>query len=128
MNLFKHDYIYTTTNLLMYILSLIAFVVGLKYKKRHQELSHLYLYSLASFLQNTISVIFFEKRFLGVNFNSNTEYISIAGFLIAEFFFIYLFFLKTKIITDFTKKILPIFLYIQTIIYSLGAERLIEIA
>ena len=109
MNLFKHDYIYISTNLLMYILSFVAFIIGLKYKKKHQELSHLYLYALASFLQNTISIIFFGNSFLRISFNSKIDYISIAVFIIVEFFSIYFFFLKTKIITDFTKKILPIF-------------------
>lgn len=110
MELLRHDYTYIYSNSLMYILAFIAFIIGLKYRKRHKELSHLFIYSFASLLQNTISVIIIGKTIFTFNITSKVESISIHIFIILEFFCIYFFFLKTSIITGLGKKMLPIFI------------------
>ena len=108
MMLLNHGYLYILGNSLMYILSFFAFIIGIKHKKRHNNLSHLFIYPFSSFLQNTISMIVFESSFLGLTTRKNIESLSIHFFILTEFVCIYLFFFKTSVMTSASKIILTV--------------------
>ena len=107
MLLYNHGLLYIVGALLMYIMSFVTFIIGIKFKNRHVILSHLFIYPFASFLQITFSGLF---DLLGFNISSKNSGISIHIFIIIEIICIYIFFMKTNIITGLAKKILPFFL------------------
>ena len=100
----------TLASISKYILISIAitgFFVGIKYKDRHKELSHLHFYTLASATQSITYMIFTfllpAKKAIPIN-------LSIHVFIIIEVSCIFLFFYKTAILTKNVKKYL-LFLY-----------------
>lgn len=119
MRLLRQTEMFIFLNTIMYILSFITFIIGIRFQKKHKELSHLFIYSLASFLQTTISVIVFGKHIFGININLKAESISLHIFIVLELFCIYFFFLKTTIITGLGKKALPIFFIFFVYLYFL---------
>lgn len=102
----------TIPGLIKYFLLLIAFtgfLIGLIYRKKHKELSHLYIYALASFLQILyveVANMFFDTPV--VHLDLVFQGISIHLFIIIEFVCIYLFFLKCSIIDTASKKIITL--------------------
>ena len=116
MAFFSDGYLFGISNLLMYFLSLITFIIGLKFRKKHKEISHLYIYSLASFLQTTISNSFYVREFSGIEISYNMTELSISIFIIIEFSCIYFFFLKSKIINGLAKTGLY-FLFVAFVAY-----------
>jgi hypothetical protein len=133
MNLFKYSYLFTVTNLLMYFLSAIAFFIGIKLRKKHKEISHLYIYSLSSFIQNTILIFFSPGKLFRISISDYIDNISANIFIIIEFICIYLFFSKSKVITGAAQKslnfIFAIFFFyfsykivsVKDFIYSFGS-------
>ncbi len=94
---------------LMFIISLIAFVIGIKYKKKHRELKHLYIYPLATIIETAIAFPLRGKNILGLYIDHDVNLFAIHAFIVIEFVCIYLFFLKTTIIAGYGRKILPFF-------------------
>jgi hypothetical protein len=92
-------------------LSFISFLIGLRFKNRHKELSHLFLYSISSFLQVLIIGTYGLKKLLRPSIFFIINDSSIHMFIVLEFTCIYFFFLKTSILSLFTKKILVIGLF-----------------
>ena len=84
-------------------MSLICFIVGLKYKAKHKELSHLHFYALASLSQGLVYII---SKFLFNSGDNKAISLSILLFIIAEISSIFFFFYKTIIITPNVKKYL----------------------
>jgi len=106
MYLIKHDNVYIILNLLMYAISFCCFIIGLTKKNKHKELSHLYIYALASFIQNTIAEILIKRKILGFYFSIKFGTLAMYVFLLIEFVCIYYFFFKTKIISGLARKML----------------------
>jgi len=106
MVLIKHDNLYIILNLLMYTISLCCFIIGLAQHKKHKELSHLYIYALASFIQNTVGEMLIKRKIFGFYVTTKFGISAMHVFLLIEFVCIYYFFFKTKIISDLAKKML----------------------
>lgn len=119
MPLFKHDFLYITFALLSYSLSFAAFIIGILNSRRHQELSHLWFYSLASIVESSISYIIDSLNFpkTTISMSSNISSSAIHLFIIIEFICIYIFFFKTKLMGEIVKKILLILSFCFFILY-----------
>lgn len=90
--------------------ALLSFCVGLKFRKRHRELSHLYIYALASACQSIIYIFLSaSKKTIPIN-------ISIHIFLIIELSCIFFFFYKTDILTKIVK-IYLLFMFLLCIFF-----------
>ena len=88
----------------------LSFCVGLKFRKRHRELSHLYIYALASASQSIIyTFLFASKKAISIN-------ISIHIFLTIELSCIFFFFYKTDILTRIVKEYL-LFMFLLCICF-----------
>lgn len=97
-------------------IALTSFIFGLKYRKSHKELSHLFIYSIASFLQ----VLFIKVSFI---FNFKNEHIektaikaSIFIFITIELSCLYLFFYKTKLFSKLIRKVI-VYMYITFLLF-----------
>lgn len=110
-------YLHIITNLLMLVLAFAVFVIGVKHKNRHKEISHLYIYSFASFLQTLISTFFLRNRFFDFHSSQKIESVTVNIFVVIEFICIYFFFIKTSIITGVAKKALPFFMIIFLMVF-----------
>lgn len=119
MILFDYGYLYAIANLSMYLLSLITFLIGIKSRKKHTEISHLYIYSLASFLQTTSTLFVNPNRYFGNDVCIMINKLAINFFVVIEFFCIYLFFYKSKVVNGIAKKSLHFILLIFLITYFL---------
>jgi len=90
----------------MYSISLCCFIIGLAQHKKHKELSHLYIYALASFIQNTIGEILIKRKIFAFYFTAKFGILAMHVFLLIEFACIYYFFFKTEIISGTARKML----------------------
>jgi hypothetical protein len=104
----NHHIFYVFFECLMCGLSLSALIFGIKYRNKFPELSHLYIYSLASLLQNSITIILSNRFPLDVK----VDYYSMECFLVIEFFSIYYFFYKCSVFSR-RAKILLVFLSVM---------------
>ena len=98
------------SNLCLLILTLFIFIVGITLRKRHKELSHLFIYPASSFIQEFyVSIVFFvvEKKY-GYRIASLLEGMSVHLFISIEFICIYYFFYKVSFLTNFSKQILKL--------------------
>lgn len=104
--------IYNICSIMLLAISFLAFFIGLKYKKVHKELDHLFIYSISSFLQS----VFYKFLYLFKFSNKYAEFIalniSIYTFLIIELFCLYFFFYKIRFYNKTVKKnLLYIFVF-----------------
>ncbi len=112
------------SNLCLLILTLLVFIIGIALRKRHKELSHLFIYPASSFIQEFyVSIAFFsvEKK-SSYRIALLLEGISVHLFISIEFICIYYFFYKVSILTNFSKQILKLFFIAFFCIYFLFAE------
>ena len=119
MTLLNHNIYYILSVLSLYALSFTTVIVAFIHKKRHRALSHLFIYPLASFLEITISGILDGLDILGFTVTERLSAMSIHIFVIIEFTCVYLFFLKSEIITGLSKKALSILFISFLVLYSL---------
>jgi hypothetical protein len=110
---------YNICSTMLLIVSFLAFFVGLKYKKVHKELDHLFIYSISSFFQ----MVFYKFSYL---FNFPNKYavfialnISIYIFLIIELFCLYFFFYKIRPYNKTVKKNLP-YIFVFCILFYIA--------
>jgi hypothetical protein len=98
--------------------SLFSFIIGLKHKKKHRELSHLFIYSIASFLQVLYYEIVYRFNFSGPKTESTGFSFSIFLFLIIELSCLYFFFYQIKSCTKLAKKTLKYVFVFCIILYN----------
>ena len=89
-------------------MALISFGIGLKYRKRHRELSHLYIYPVSSAIQCIIYVLYTlrSKTSLPIilSIHKSIINVSIYTFITIEVSCIFFFFYKTHVINKKTRK------------------------
>jgi hypothetical protein len=97
--------IWNLSNFLILFISIITAIIGIIKKNKHKALSHLFIYPLASFIQDNLTLfdpITGLKIFETVNENVLGK--SIHIFIIVEFTSIYFFFYKLSIFSNQIKK------------------------
>ena len=97
--------LYNIGVVVLLFISFSSFIIGLKYKRTHKELNHLFIYSISSFLQ----VLFIKSTkhlfsFPDKNAEHTAAKVSIYIFLVIEFSCIYLFFYKIRFYNKRIKK------------------------
>jgi len=107
------------------IIAFICFCIGVKYRRKHRELNHLYIYPLFSFLQIIIYFLFTYFNFPKSTSNLSIRF-SIHIFIIVETICIFFFFYKTDILTNGIKNKLffAYFFYLSFYIFRLVTSNL----
>ncbi len=97
--------LWSYSTLCLFIITIATIIIAIVRRKKHKVLSHLFIYPIASYLQNHKSLFF---RIFNFNSTSKTKLLldnlSIPIFIIIETVCIYIFFYKISIFSNIVKR------------------------